>query len=55
MFIDGVSLCRSSLQEIFREGRPMRYAQEYHVTYRDIETTLGISLTSIHSIFHEQK
>ena len=24
-----------------------------HVTYREIETTLGISETSIHSILHE--
>ena len=27
--------------------------QDCHVTYREIETTLGISGTSIHSILHE--
>ena len=27
--------------------------QDRHVTYRKIETTLGISGTSIHSILHE--
>ena len=27
--------------------------QDRHVTYREIETTLGISGTSIHSILHE--
>ena len=27
--------------------------QDPHVTYREIETTLGISRTSIHSILHE--
>ena len=27
--------------------------QDRHVTYRDIETTLGINGTSIHSILHE--
>ena len=27
--------------------------QDRHVTYREIETTLGISGTSIHSIMHE--
>ena len=27
--------------------------QECHVTYREIETTLGIGGTSIHSILHE--
>ena len=27
--------------------------QNRHVTYREIETTLGISGTSIHSILHE--
>ena len=27
--------------------------QDRHVTYREIETTLGISGTSIHSIFHK--
>ena len=27
--------------------------QDHHVTYREIETILGISGTSIHSILHE--
>ena len=27
--------------------------QDRHVTYREIETTLGISATSIHSMLHE--
>ena len=53
-------------QEDFREGRPKSVVvsdiiaavhqlilQDRHVTYREIETTLGISGTSIHSIFHE--
>ena len=50
----------------FREGRPKSVVvpetinavrlvilQDRHVTYREIETTLGISKTSIHSILHE--
>ena len=57
---------RSSLQDEFREGRPKSVVvpetidavrqlilQDRHVTYREIETTLGISGTSIHSILHE--
>ena len=57
---------RSSLQDESREGHPKSvvvpetiYAvrelifQDRHVTYREIETTLGISGTSIHSILHE--
>ena len=58
---------RSSLQDEFREGRPKSLVdpeiidavrqlilQDRHVTYRGIETTLGISGgTSIHSILHE--
>ena len=27
--------------------------QDHHVTYREIETTLGISGTNIHAILHE--
>ena len=54
------------LQDEFREGRSksvvvpkaidaMRQLilQNRHVTYREIETTLGISGTSIHSMLHE--
>ena len=57
---------RSSLQDEFREGRPKSVVvpetidavcqlilQDCHVTYREIETTLGISGPSIHSIFQE--
>ena len=57
---------RSSLQDEFREGRPKLVViletidavlqlilQNRHVAYREIETTLGISRTSIHSILHE--
>ena len=57
---------RSSLQDEFREGcsKPVvvpeiidagrqLILQGRHVTYREIETTLGISWTSIHSILHE--
>lgn len=57
---------RSSLQDEFREGRPKSVVvpknidavrelilQDRHVTYREIETTLGISGTSIHLILHE--
>ena len=55
------------VQDEFREGRPksvvvpetidavrqliLQYRR--HVTYREIEATLGISGTSIHSILHE--
>ena len=57
---------RSSLQDEFREGRTKSIVvpetidtvrqlilQHRHVTYREIETTLFISGTSIHSILHE--
>ena len=57
---------RSPLQDEFREGRPKSVVvpetinavrqlilQDRHVTYYEIETTLGISGTSIHSILHE--
>ena len=57
---------RSSLQDEFREDRPksvvvpetidavrQRILQDRHAIYREIETTLGRSGTSIHSIFHE--
>ena len=58
--------CRSSLQDEFRESRPKSVPvpetidavrqlilQDRHVTYRKIETTLGISGTGIHAILHE--
>ena len=58
--------CRSSLQDKFRECRPKSVVvpetidavrqlilQDLHVTYHEIETTLGISEISIHSILHE--
>ena len=58
---------RSLLQDEFREGRPKSVVtvsetidavrqpilQDHHVTYCEIETTLGINGTSIHSILHE--
>ena len=55
---------RSSLQDEFREDYPKSVVepetidavlqlQDRHVTYREIETTLGISGTSVHSILHE--
>ena len=57
---------RSSLQNEFRESRPKSVVipatidaerqlifQDRYVIYREIETTLGISGTSIHSILHE--
>ena len=57
---------RSSLQDEFRDGRPKSVVipetidtvsqlilQDRHVTYGEIETTLGTSGTSIHSILHE--
>ena len=57
---------RSSLQDEFREARLKSVVvpetidavrqlilQHRHVTYREIEITLGISGTSIHSILHE--
>ena len=62
VFIDG----RNSLQDEFREGRPKSVVvpetidavpqlilQDRHVTYREIETILSISGTTIHSILHE--
>ena len=58
--------CRSLLQGEFREGCPKLVVvsetidaarqlilQDRHATYREIDTTLGISGTSIHSILHE--
>ena len=60
------NLGRNSLQNEFREGRPnsvvipetidlvrQRILQDRHVTYHEVDTTLGISGTSIHSILHE--
>ena len=57
---------RSSLQDEFREGRPKSAVvpktidavrelilQDRHVTNREIETTLGISGTCIHSILNK--
>ena len=57
---------RSSLQDEFREGRSKSVvvpktidavlqliSQDRHVTYREIEITLGISGPSKHSILHE--
>ena len=62
----GFNRGHSSLQDEFREGRPKSVVvletidavrqlilQDGHVTYCEIETTLGISGTSIHSILHE--
>ena len=56
----------STLQDEFREGHPKSVnvpetinavrqliLQDHHVTYRRIETALGISGASIHSILHE--
>ena len=56
----------SSIQDEFREGRSKSVVvpetidavhqlilQDRHVTYREVETTLVISRTSIHSILHE--
>ena len=57
---------RSSLQDEFRESRSKSGVvpetidavrqltlQDRHVTYREIESTLGISGTSMHSILYE--
>ena len=57
----------SSFQDEFREGRPKSVVvpetidavrqlilPDRHVIYREIETTLGISGTSLHSILHER-
>ena len=71
LFIDGIfefNRGRSSLQDEFCEGRPKSVVvpetidavrqlilQDRHVTYCEIETTLDISGTSIHSIFNIRK
>ena len=57
---------RSSFQNEFREGRPKSVVvpatidavcqlilQDRYASYREVETTFGISETSIHSILHE--
>ena len=47
---------RSSFQDEFREiidAVCQLILQDRHVTYHEIETTLAISGTSIHSILHE--
>ena len=58
---------RRSLKDEFLEG-PAKTAvqpenidavhelilQDHHVRYHELETSLGISLTSIHSVLHEQ-
>ena len=57
---------RSSLQDEFREDRPKSVVipetiddvrqlilQDRHMSYREIETTLGISETRIHLILHD--
>ncbi|XP_037952518.1 uncharacterized protein LOC119682999 [Teleopsis dalmanni] len=57
---------RRSLKDEFREGRPKTAVvpdnidvvrelimQDRHVTYREIQASLSISPTSIHSILHE--
>lgn len=57
---------RSSLQDEFREGRPKSVVvpqnidavrelimQDRHMTYREIEASLGISMTSINKILHD--
>ena len=62
----GFNRGRTSLQDEFREGRPKSVVvpepidagrqlilQDRHVTYHKVETTLGISGTSMHSILHE--
>ena len=62
VFIDGMV---NSSEVEFREDRPKSVVvpetidavhqlilQDHHVIYREIETTLGISGTSIHSILH---
>ena len=62
-FIDGM-LNSTDFVDEFREGRRKSFVetiaavcqlilQDRDVTYREIETTVGISGTSIHSIFHE--
>ena len=69
VFIDGeFNRGRTSLQDEFREGRAKSVVvletidaarqlilQDRHVTYREIETTLGIIGTSVHSILHDCK
>lgn len=57
---------RESLQDEYREGRPRSVVlphnidavknlinQDRHVTYQEIQSSLGISPTSVHSILHE--
>ena len=57
---------RHSLHDEFREGRPKSVVvpenidavlelikQDRHITYREIEASLGISMTSINKILHE--
>ncbi|XP_037958961.1 uncharacterized protein LOC119688351 [Teleopsis dalmanni] len=57
---------RRSFNDEYREGRPKTAVvpenidavrelimQDFHVTYREIEVSFGISPTSIHSILHE--
>ena len=57
---------RSTLKDEFRKGAPKAAVvpenidalrklimQDRHVTYREIEASLEISFTSIHSILHE--
>ena len=66
LWYDEFNLGRSSLKNEFREGRPKSVVvpktidavrqlilQDRHVTYREIETTIGISGTSMDSILHE--
>ena len=63
VFIDGML---NSIEVEFRVGRPKSVVvpetidgvrqlilQDRHVIYREVETTLGITGTSIHSILHE--
>ena len=62
----GINRGHSSLQDELREGRPKSFVvpetidavrqlilQDRHVNYHEIETTLAINGTSIHSILHE--
>ena len=48
MFIDGMVVVSETIDAVRQLILQVR-----HVTYREIETTLGISGTSIHSILHE--
>lgn len=58
--------CRASVSNEFREGRPKSVVvpeniddvremilEDRHVTYHEIESSLGISATRVHSILHE--